>query len=116
LTTIKITVDISGVTDMLDSDKIIKAAVEEAQKGGETIMDEAKDNVHVITGALKASGSTKKLPDGIEGSFTKDYADIEENRTGGKYPGSHAYLKPAIEHNEDIIAKNIERAMEEALR
>jgi sulfur transfer complex TusBCD TusB component (DsrH family) len=116
LTSIKITVDLGSVTDMLDSDKIIKAAVEEAQKGGETIMNEAKGNVHVVSGDLKASGNTKKLDKGIEGSFTKDYAEIEENRTGGKYPGSHAYLKPAIEHNEDIIAKNIERKIQEAIR
>jgi hypothetical protein len=116
MTSIKITVDLSSVTDMLDSDKIIKAAVGEAQKGGETIMSEAKGNVHVITGALKASGSTKKLDKGIEGSFNKEYAEIEENRTGGKYPGSHAYLKPAVEHNEDIIRANIQRAIEEALR
>jgi hypothetical protein len=116
MTSIKITVDISGVTDKLDSDKIIKAAVEEAQKGGETIMSEAKGNVHVVTGNLKASGNTKKLEKGIEGSFNKEYAEIEENRTGGKYAGPHAYLKPAIEHNEDIIRKNIERAIQEAIR
>jgi hypothetical protein len=114
LTSFKISVDISDAIKKLERVDISRTIIEEIQSGGEQIMSDAKNSVHVVSGELKASGSTHKTQDGIEGGFSKEYATFEENRSGGRYPGSHAYLEPAVERNGPIIAKNIERALKEA--
>jgi hypothetical protein len=115
MATFKISVDAKTAINKLQRLDIHKILKEELHKGGDDIMKDAKDKVHVISGALKASGRIDKREHEVEGGFTKDYAKLEENRTGGKRGGSHAYLEPAVDKNGPLIAKNMERAIKEAL-
>jgi hypothetical protein len=111
----KISVDAKRAIERLDVD-IAKIVKDELHKGGDNIIKDAKDNVHVVSGELKASDWIQKREREVEGGFRKDYARVEENRTGGKYAGSHGYLKPAFDRNVPIIAKDMERAIKEALQ
>ena len=112
----KISVDVKDAINRLQNIDISKILKEQLHEGGDLIMKDAKDKVHVISGDLKASGSVNKREHEVEGGFTMDYATIEEKRTGGKYAGSHAYLEPSVDKNGPIIAKNMERALKEALQ
>jgi hypothetical protein len=116
MTSFKIKVDVKDALDKLKNLDIHQIMKEELHDGGDQIMDDAKEAVHVITGDLKASGSVRKTDREVHGGFTKDYATIEENRTGGKYSGSHAYLEPAVDKNGPVIHKNMERRIKEAIR
>jgi len=79
-------------------------------------MTDAKAVVHVISGDLKASGKVNKHGSTVEGGFDKVYAQIEEDRVGGKYPGPHAYLEPSIDKNGPIIHKNMLDRLERELK
>jgi hypothetical protein len=104
--TIKVDID-EALTKLkgIDVSKILK---EELHKGGDLIMTDAKENVHVVSGDLKASGRVEKREHEVHGGFTKDYAALEEKRQGGRRGGSHAYLQPAVDKNGPIIFRNMQ--------
>ena len=116
MVTFTIKVDIKDAINKMQNVDFEKILKEELHKGGDDILNDAKESVHVITGDLKASGRVEKREHEVEGGFTKDYAKAEENRVGGKYPGSHAYLEPAVDKNGPLIAKEMERAIKEAFQ
>lgn len=73
----------------------VKAGLSEI---GEQVLSDAQRNVHKITGNLMRSGRMNVVSDfEVIVGFGMSYALVEENRVGGKYPGSHAYLGPAVE-------------------
>jgi HK97 gp10 family phage protein len=88
--------------------------------GGNIVKADAKKRVHVVTGNLR--DSIDILHQNNSGSKTEvqvgtdvPYAAKEEFRTGGKYPGSHAYLRPALDTNEEAIKAAIENKIASAL-
>lgn len=87
------------------------AAHREWQAAIETMFDRSQDVVHVITGRLKASGSTRVWQEGhsIMGEIRYDtpYAEAEENRGG-----SHAYLHRALEATESRFEDALPHAFE----
>ena len=110
-----IKVDIDEAVSKLKGIDVSKILKEELHKGGDLIMTDAKEKVHVISGDLKASGRVDKTEHEVHGGFTKDYAMIEENRVGGKYAGPHAYLEPSVDKNGPIIFRNMQDKIKEAL-
>jgi hypothetical protein len=112
----KLTIDVKEAINKLKDLDIHEILKEELHDGGDDIINDAKENVHVISGDLKTSGHVNKSEHEVHGGFTKDYATIEENREGGKRGGSHAYLEPAVDKNGPLIHKNMERRIKEALR
>jgi hypothetical protein len=111
-----ISVDAKAILQKLKGFDIHKILKEELHKGGDLILKDAKEKVHVVSGDLKASGTVDKGERDVTVRFTKDYAKIEENRTGGKRGGSHAYLGPSADKNIPIIVKNMDRAVKESLQ
>jgi hypothetical protein len=109
---VKVSDAISKLKD-IDISGLLK---EELHKGGDLIMNDAKENVHVISGDLKASGHVDKREHEVHGGFTKEYATIEENRVGGRRGGSHAYLEPAVDKNGPIIFRNMQDKIRSALK
>jgi hypothetical protein len=99
--------DASQAITKLKGIDVSKILQEELSKGGDLIMTDAKAKVHVISGRLKNSGRVDKHGSTVDGGFTMPYAMIEEQRQGGKYAGSHAYLQPSVEKNGPIIIKNM---------
>ena len=110
-----IKVDIDEAVSKLKGIDVSKILKEELHKGGDLIMTDAKEKVHVISGDLKASGRVEKREHEVHGGFTKDYAMIEEKRQGGRRGGSHAYLEPAVDKNGPIIFRNMQDKIKEAL-
>jgi hypothetical protein len=115
LVSFTIKVDIDEAVNKLKGIDVSKILKEELHKGGDLIMTDAKEKVHVISGDLKASGRVEKREHEVHGGFTKEYATIEENRQGGRRGGSHAYLEPAVDKNGPIIFRNMQDKIKEAL-
>ena len=116
MVTFEINVDIQKAIDKLKELDVVKIAKEALDEGGDLIMKDAKEKVHVDSGDLKASGRVEKREHEVVGGFSTDYAKIEEERVGGhRYSGPHAYLEPSVDKNAPIIHKNIERKIKEAL-
>ena len=107
--------DVSDAISKLQGIDIAKILEDEAGKGGDLIMKDAKEKVHVISGKLKNSGRVDKHGSTVEGGFNTDYAQLEEDRVGGRYAGKHAYLGPSVEKNGPIIFRNIEDRLKQEL-
>lgn len=112
----KLTIDVKDAIAKLKDLDVHKLMKEELHDGGDQIINDAKEAVHVISGDLKASGHVNKTEHQVHGGFTKDYATLEENREGGKRGGSHAYLEPAVDKNGPIIFKNMQDRIKDALQ
>jgi hypothetical protein len=115
LVSFTIGVDISQALTKLKGIDISKILQDELGKGGDLIMTDAKAKVHVVSGDLKASGRVTKQRSKVQGGFNTDYAQIEEEREGGRYTGKHAYLGPSVEKNGPIIHKNILNRLKQEL-
>ena len=89
-----ISFDAKDAITKLGAIDVSRILTEELSRGGDLIMNEAKAKVHVVSGKLKNSGRVTKHDNKVEGSFNAPYAATEEKREGGKYAGSHAYLRP----------------------
>lgn len=77
-----------------------------ASSGANTIMQDAKSTVHVISGKLKASGTVSRTGNEVVGRFPLPYAGMEEYRIGGR-KGNHSYLRPALAKNRDRIVRDV---------
>lgn len=113
---IEIEADASKIIDRLSNVNISKKLARILSDGGDDILDDAKQKVHVISGDLRDSGRTQMHGNSeVQISFHTNYAKIEEDRVGGKYPGPHAYLKPSVDANIPDIVKEVEKGLIEEL-
>jgi hypothetical protein len=114
---IEIEVDTSVIIDRLSKVDISRMVREKLDKGGEKILADAKQKVHVVSGNLRDSGRTQMHGDSeVQISFHTSYARLEEDRVGGKYPGPHAYLEPSVDANIPQIVKNVKEGLIEELK
>jgi len=120
------TINITGIPELQAKLEVVSAEIktvlaDSLETAGIMVESDAKRRVHVITGRLRDSiREINKIDSGdkIEVQIGSDvpYAEQEEFRVGGKYPGSHAYLRPALDENEqkliDVIESKILAAIE----
>ena len=99
---------------------IMEAVAEGVHDGGDIIKLAAKEKVHVISSDLK--NSIDELHSSESGSRIEvqvgsplPYATVEEFRVGGKYPGSHSYMRYALDNNEKAAVAAIEKKIEAKL-
>lgn len=111
-------IEVKGVKELQNTFKLISKDIEEivtdgVRDGGKVVKDAAKAKVHVVTGDLrksidelhviKSSGRTE-----VQVGSALPYATVEEFRVGGKYPGSHSYMRYALDNNEKQVVSAIE--------
>jgi HK97 gp10 family phage protein len=117
-----ITIKIDGIKELQNTFKLISKDIEgivsEATRdGGNVVKTAAKGHVHVITGRLKNSidelhviKSENKTE--VQIGSTVPYAEVEEFRVGGKYPGPHSYLRWALDNSEAQVEATIKQSLE----
>jgi len=120
-----ITIKIEGVKELQNTFKLIEKDIQDiiaeaVQDGGEVVKTAAKGKVHVISGDLKNSidvlhvdKSENKVE--VQVGSGKSYAEVEEFRVGGKYPGPHSYLRWALDNSENEVEAAIKKAIETRL-
>jgi hypothetical protein len=111
-----INIDLKGLAGLIPllndfGDRVVAEMMFEATKLFDEAYDMSQALVHVITGQLKGSGvvATQSGTEIVFG-YRQPYADVEEQRKGGKYQ-THEYVKPAY----DYIVANLETRMVQAL-
>jgi HK97 gp10 family phage protein len=118
-------IEIKGIPELQNQFRQIAKDIENitadaVMEGGEIVREAAKTKVHVITSRLRESIDilhVNKTENRVEVQVGSDvpYAEVEEFRIGGKYPGSHSYLRWALDNNEQKVVSTIEKSIESAL-
>lgn len=116
-----IQIKIEGVKELQNTFKLISKDIEgivsdATREGGNVVKTSAKEHVHVVTGNLRDSinelhviKSENKTE--VQIGSTLPYAEVEEFRVGGAYPGSHSYLRWALDMKENEIVSAIENRL-----
>lgn len=120
-----ITIKIDGIKELqntfkLISDDILDIIADAVEDGGEIVKNGAKAKVHVVSGNLKQSIDilhTEKSKDKVEVQIGSGlpYAAKEEFRVGGKYPGSHSYMRYSLDTNEAAVEAAIKNKISSRL-
>ena len=121
-----ITIKIEGIKELQNTFKLIDKDIQDivsraVRDGGQVVKNSAKAHVHVISGRLRNSidelhviKSENKTE--VQIGSGVPYAAVEEFRVGGKYPGSHSYLRWALDNSESQVIATIEHSIESRLK
>ncbi len=124
-----IKIEIKGIKELQNTFKLISKDIEDIaaqaiEEGGEVVKTASTSHVHVVTGWLRShigilhvtkSEGSVEVQVGVSLSEVP-YAATEEFRTGGKYPGSHSYLRWALDNNKPQIEAKIRSGIESRLK
>lgn len=121
-----IKIEIKGIKELQNTFKLIDKDIQDIvsdaiRDGGQIVKTNAKAKVHVITGRLK--NSIDELHVIKSGNKTEvqigsgvPYAEVEEFRIGGKYPGPHSYLRWALDNSGPGVEQAVKNKIDSRLK
>ena len=121
-----IRIEIKGIKELQNTFKLIDKDIQDivsrsVRDGGGVVKNSAKAHVHVISGRLRNSIDELHVIKSenrteVQIGSGVPYAATEEFRVGGKYPGSHSYLRWALDNSESQVVSTIEQSIESRLK